>query len=119
MRLITLTLLSATALAAPTTSTYASTLHELSIQTIQSDTCALPQPSNNCAGFNMSDVIIQYGKANKEQQDLVMSAAKSSGATIIHDYKDFGYVYFQYNSHYHSPQSVKFLDYYTLSLTIF
>jgi hypothetical protein len=87
MRLLTILTLAATAIAFP-----ANSLQEPDIATIASDLCKLPEPGKNCADVELKDVIVQYGKATKEQRQLIQDVAKSAGSQIVHDYKDFGYV---------------------------
>ncbi|KAF2649914.1 hypothetical protein K491DRAFT_159405 [Lophiostoma macrostomum CBS 122681] len=69
----------------------ASIFKQLNADTMASDACKLPEPTNNCAGFLMKDVIIAYGNANQTDKDLIIKAVKESGANVLFDYHTYGF----------------------------
>jgi hypothetical protein len=90
MRSIIFFALAVAASAIPSSLTPRSKLGQLALETIASDACKLPEPGANCAGAAMKDVIIVYGTATQDQKEVIIGAAKSSGASIINDYSGFG-----------------------------
>ncbi|KAF2122200.1 hypothetical protein BDV96DRAFT_682188 [Lophiotrema nucula] len=89
---ITLLALAAAVVASPTTRSTTSQLHELAIQTINSDQCKLPDPGTNCAGATMKDVIVEYPKnVSADTASLILGAVKTSGGNVVHDWNTFGF----------------------------
>lgn len=57
----------------------------------QSDECKLPESPATCAGAAQKDVIVQYGKTTTQaEKDLLLNAAKASGASIKDVMNNFG-----------------------------
>lgn len=53
--------------------------------------CTLPEPGTSCSGAQRKDVIVQYGKnQTQEQKDIILNAAKASGAEIHQVMNTFG-----------------------------
>ncbi|KAF2450278.1 hypothetical protein P171DRAFT_438954 [Karstenula rhodostoma CBS 690.94] len=60
-----------------------------------SDECKLPETPATCAGAAQKDVIVQYGKnTTQAEKDLLLNAAKASGASIKDVMNNFGFTGF-------------------------
>ncbi|OAG00939.1 uncharacterized protein CC84DRAFT_1263014 [Paraphaeosphaeria sporulosa] len=60
-----------------------------------SDECQLPSAPATCAGSSQKDVIVHYGKnTTQAEKDLLLNAAKASGASIHEAMNNFGFTGF-------------------------